>query len=145
MTGPDDQYAPAVSPDGRFIAYVSTESERQEIYLRRFPAGEGRWQLSNNGGAYPRWNAAGNRLYFQSNMEVTEIDLDLKGSPVLGTPRRVFARAPLSIGLPLRWPAAFDVSPDGKKFVVHRDTARTHKRNGVVVVQNWLEEFREKK
>jgi serine/threonine-protein kinase len=56
---------PAVSPNGRWIAYTSNESGTNEIYVRPFPAtGGGRWQVSNGGGSQPRWSPDGRELFF---------------------------------------------------------------------------------
>ena len=50
---------PTISPDGRWLAYTSNESGRLEVYVRPYPAGAGRWQVSDNGGGFPRWAASG--------------------------------------------------------------------------------------
>ena len=58
---------PAVSPDGRWLAYTSNESGAQEVYVRSFPGTTGgRWQVSNGGGIQPRWSSDGRELYFKS-------------------------------------------------------------------------------
>ena len=56
---------PAISPDGRWLAYTSNESGRQEVYVRPYPAGAGRWQVSDNGGGYPRWARNGRELFYR--------------------------------------------------------------------------------
>src|SRR5262249_6920915 len=55
-----------ISPDGKWIAYVSAETRRNEIYVTSFPRGEGKWQLSTNGGTLPRWRSDGKELYFMT-------------------------------------------------------------------------------
>ena len=56
---------PAVSPDGRWLAYTSNESGANEVYVRPFPATTGgRWQVSNGGGIQPRWSPDGRELFF---------------------------------------------------------------------------------
>ena len=84
---------PAVSPDGKWLAYTSNESGAQEVYVRSFPGTTGgRWQVSNGGGIQPRWSSDGRELYFKSanrliaarvetarGFEVTEL------TPVLST------------------------------------------------------------
>jgi tRNA A-37 threonylcarbamoyl transferase component Bud32 len=138
---PADQYDPRVSPDGRYVAYVSNESGTLQIYLRRFPDGEGRWQVSTAGGHYPRWNARGDRLYYLVQDQIMEVDIDLAGAPVLGNPRRLFNRPPLNITLPLRWPASYDVTGDGQRFVTYQNVAGEKQRTGIMLVQNWVQEF----
>ena len=52
------------SPDGRWVAYISDESGRNEVYVRSFPAGSGKFQISNNGGTQPRWRDDGKEIYY---------------------------------------------------------------------------------
>jgi Tol biopolymer transport system component len=143
--GPGDQFDPRVSPDGNYIAYVSNESGTYEIFLRRFPDGEGRWQVSAGGGHYPRWNRRGDRLYYLNADQIMEVDVDLRTAPVLGNPRTLFALPAISLNLPLRWPAAFDVTGDGERFLVYQNASGEKQRSGIMLVQNWFEEFRDRK
>jgi Tol biopolymer transport system component len=59
VTGPFAEFGGKLSPDGRYLAYVSTESGELEVYLTTFPAGGGKWQVSQSGGAEPTWRADG--------------------------------------------------------------------------------------
>jgi Tol biopolymer transport system component len=60
-----DEYAPAISPDGRWVAYVSIESGREEVYVRPFPnTSDARWQVSTEGGAAPAWSHSGRELFY---------------------------------------------------------------------------------
>ena len=52
------------SPDGRWMAYTSDESGVPEIYVRRFPGGEGKWRVSTNGGAQAQWRGDGKELFY---------------------------------------------------------------------------------
>jgi len=63
---PFQELAPAFSPDGRFLAYMSTESGRPEIYVQSFPGPGGKWQISTSGGTEPRWRADGRELYYRA-------------------------------------------------------------------------------
>ncbi len=55
-----------VSPDGRFVAFVSNESGREEIYVQTFPEPGGKWQVSSGGGSDPSWRGDGKELYYRS-------------------------------------------------------------------------------
>ena len=57
---------PQVSPDGKWIAYTSNETGQNEIYIRTFTEGSGKWQISTNGGVFPRWRHDGKELFFLS-------------------------------------------------------------------------------
>src|SRR5262249_1352184 len=61
---PFDERSPMFSPDGRWLAYISNESGRAEVYVRAFPDKSGKQQISGNGGAYPAWSRNGRELFF---------------------------------------------------------------------------------
>src|SRR5882672_10343817 len=67
---PFDEYEPAFSPDGRWIASTSSESGRLEVYVRPFPrgapAGSGKWQISTGGGVHPIWSRDGRELFYET-------------------------------------------------------------------------------
>ena len=65
-----DERDPMFSPDGRWLAYRSDESGRNEVYVRPFPKGEGRWVISTGGGALPKWRGDGRELFYEVNQEI---------------------------------------------------------------------------
>ena len=85
---PNERY-PAVSPDGRWIAYASDESGRFEVYVRPFPGPGGKWQVSNAGGTLPIWSHNGRELFFQNpDNRIMVADYEWKNeSFVPGKPR----------------------------------------------------------
>lgn len=133
---------PQISPDGRYVAYMSTESGRSEIYIKRFPGGEGKWQVSVNGGHWPRWDGRGGRLFFAEGDGLMEVTVSTDPSLTLGTPRKLFTRDRLGVAMPFGWPPAFDVAPDGDRFVVLQRVGEETPNRGITVVQNWFSEFR---
>src|SRR5262249_27986342 len=56
LSGPFNKSSPMFSPDGRWLAYVSSESGQNEVYVRPFPGPGGKWQISTGGGSYPTWS-----------------------------------------------------------------------------------------
>jgi len=66
-----------ISPDGRWLAYHSTESGRSEVYVRPFPSGSGKWPVSTDGGVYMRWRRDGKELFYVNNVS---------GSPLMAVP-----------------------------------------------------------
>jgi Tol biopolymer transport system component len=133
VSRPADAGAVQLSPDGRFLAYQSTESGRWEIYVETFPTGGGRWQVSTGGGTYPRWNPNGKELAYLEGPQLMVVPVETKAGFVPGAPRPVASaenlRSPLQEAL-------FGYSADGEKFVIPR--AATTDTLDIIAVQNWL-------
>ncbi|MGH3373189.1 MAG: protein kinase domain-containing protein, partial [Actinoallomurus sp.] len=134
------EMSPAVSPDGRWLAYVSDESGRPEVYVRPFPAvATARWQVSASGGTLPVWAHSGKELfYLNGRQEMTSIPLTPGASFAVGQPRVLFPAAQYVLETNA---GAYDVSPDDKRFVLVR-AATGGTGTELVVVQNWFEELR---
>jgi Tol biopolymer transport system component len=141
LNAPADETWPRLSPDGRYYAYVSDESGDYEIYLKRFPEGEGRWQVTVGGGSWPKWNKRGDKIYYARGDSIMEVDVAYGSEPRLGTPREVFARKPLGWPLIFGWPPGFDVSPDEKRFVVVESQEAAKDLGGILIEENWTNEF----
>jgi serine/threonine-protein kinase len=129
------EYAPRFSPDGRYVAYQSNESGRPEVYVREFPDGTGRLQVSENGGASARWRRNGKELYYKEGNTLVAVPVSV--DPVFsvdGPPVKLFRAS--SFG-------GYDVSADGQRFLVAEPVSSA---GGPVirVVQNWFEELRER-
>ncbi|HEU4928456.1 MAG TPA: hypothetical protein VFU38_01400, partial [Candidatus Krumholzibacteria bacterium] len=141
VTGNPDAVQPSVSPDGKYLAYASNESGRWEIYVTRFPSGEGKWQVSTDGGSWPRWNRRGDRLYYQFNSTLSEVDVDGGGGIALGRPHALFRGD--SLGVNLNPSTSFDTM-QGDRFVVNVSAGDESERQmlRIRIVQNWFEEFR---
>jgi len=133
-----------VSPDGRWMAYMSDESSEWQIYLTRFPGADGRWQVSVAGGQWAQWNARGDRLYFVQGEDLMEVEVSGSTSPILGRPQRLFTRPAMGMGA-FNWYRAFAVAGDGSRFALVRSAGEKGRPPGVTVVQNWLAEFAKKK
>jgi Tol biopolymer transport system component len=130
----DDQAV--FSPDGRWVAYMSNESGQPQVYLRPFPAGTGKLQVSKSGGSQPVWRADGKELFFLA------VDGTLMAAPVatisfeLGTPQSLFR----SGASPTSKMRTYAVSRDGKRFLVvaSRSSDRFDSNATLTVVVNWL-------
>lgn len=117
-----------VSPDGRWIAYASDESGRYEIYVDAFPEPATRGRLSSGGALEPRWNADGSELYFRRGTEIHAVRPSLITTPEATVSERLFdARADIR---------SFDVTPDGRRFLLNLPAGETD-RAVVSVVVNW--------
>ena len=84
------------------------DEDTNEIYLTRFPSGEGKWQVSTDGGRDPRWSADGDRIYYRQGQDLMEVPVSGGASPSLGQPRKLFSWEAIGRG--------FDLTPDGERF-----------------------------
>ncbi len=134
METPVQEELPRISPSGDFLAYVSNETGRDEVYVRRFPSGDGRWQVSEGGGDFPRWSRAGDRLYYLTDeVRLTEVEVTTQPVMRMSGARELFS-TPLSRLGPNH---GYDVTPDGEHFVmVHYGEPRRGSAD-LILVTNW--------
>jgi eukaryotic-like serine/threonine-protein kinase len=140
VTGAAAEGDAAVSPDGRWLAYGSDESGVFEIYVRPFPdATSARWQVSAAGGTDPVWSRNGRELfYLGAQGEMMSVEVAPGAAFTISPPKRLFSTAAYT---PIPPVPSFDVSLDGKQFLMLRETTPTE-RNELVVVLNWVEEMK---
>jgi hypothetical protein len=137
-----------VSPDEQLAAYVLFSPKERDLFITRFPVGEGRWQVTNAGES-PMWNPRGGELFFTSKGSVMSVEVSAKvgakPSLTLGAPKKLFDldKAALQAS-PLSDRALFDVSPDGQRFLMVQLAGKPDTSRTMVVVQNWLAEFANK-
>ena len=134
---PFDEGVPVISPDGRWVAHLSTESGRPEIYVRPFPGPGGKWQISTEGGVAPVWARNGRELFWASSPTGQLMAVDITTEPA-GTPRVVLEESfRLAAGVQ---GANYDVSPDGQRFLMVPGGAANLTQLNVVL--NWFEELK---
>jgi eukaryotic-like serine/threonine-protein kinase len=133
---PHAELWPRISPDGRYLAYSSNESGRFEIYIRRFPTGEGRWQVSAEGGSRPRWSARGDELFFSAGDDILAVEVQTSPTIRLGSPRKILSGRPLNLASINE----FDIMPDGGHIIgLQREAGAVTPR--ITLVQSWAREF----
>jgi serine/threonine-protein kinase len=127
------------SSDGRWIAYVSDESGQYEVYVRPYPGPGGKWQISTQGGGEIIWSPAGNELFYRNGNQWMAVAVSLAPEFTAETPRRLFEGSYVDVG-----GVSFDVTPDGRRFLLlepaEQDSPITH----LNVVLNWFEEVKQK-
>ncbi|HEX5818169.1 MAG TPA: protein kinase [Gemmatimonadales bacterium] len=141
-----DESAPALSPDGRWLAYESDETGRSEIYVRPFPATDsGKWQVSTNGGQAPLWAHSGRELFY------VDAERNMVAAPVQGGAEfRLGARRALfNLGEDLylvsgEYYTPFDLSRDDQRFLMARALRRAESTRSFLLVENWFEELKAK-
>lgn len=126
LNGNGSQRNGQISPDGKWLAYASDESGAWEIYVTSFPGTAGKWQVSRGGGSEPRWRGDGKEIFYVSPGGIlTAVPVDAAGTFVTGTPVPLFqvhVRAQISSTDVF----SYDVTKDGKRFLVNRYVKPEH-------------------
>jgi serine/threonine-protein kinase len=105
----------AFAPKGKWVAWSSNESGRFEVYVQAFPLSGKRWQISRAGGREPVWSRTGQELFFRNGDDMMAVDIRLDTTFEAGPPHVLFTSPGFA---PPGNRANFDVSPDGKRFVM---------------------------
>jgi serine/threonine protein kinase len=123
------------SPDGHFIAYSSDESGRYEVYVQTFPVSGGKWLISRDGGAQPRWRKDGKEIFFIApDRKMMTADVKLEGSTCeAGIPKALFQTQIISYPNPRN---AYEVSADGQRFLIITPL-QENISTPITVVANW--------
>ena len=123
LSGPASEANGEISPDGRWLAYQSNESGRDEIYVRPFPAVESaRWQVSADGGTRPAWARNGRELfYYLPPGKIMAVPLQTSATFTSGTPQVAVNGRYIAI----QSGRSYDVSRDGKRFLLIEDAGRS--------------------
>ena len=109
-----------VSPDGRWLAYTSNEAGGgPNVFVRPFPAGEGRWQISNRNGAEPRWSPDQRELFYRDSFEIYRVAIDTSGGFTVGKPEMAVDRIATAGGV-----RTYSPMPDGRIFTPRSPTGR---------------------
>ncbi len=115
LGGPFRKAEAVISPDGRWMAYVSYEGGRESVFVRPFPAGDGRWQISTPNGIEPRWSRDGRELYYRVDAVLYRVSVEASRGFVAGRPERLFDRVASGSSVHTYAP-----DPAGAKFVTFR-------------------------
>jgi len=126
-----------LSPDGRWMVYQSNESGQPEIYVRRYPALDRAWQVSEGGGVQARWSRTGREIYYRASKHMMAATFGASGAnPIFGKPVALFTDeydfgSNNSI-------ANYDVTRDGRFIMLRRGASG----GGLHAVINWTEELK---
>jgi Tol biopolymer transport system component len=146
-----NERSPAVSPDGRWVVYASDETGRPELYVKPFPAGSGKWQITSSGGVEAQWRGDSREIFYRDSVQLGALwAVDVFASARafdVGEPRRLFERSWVVAGhrgaLGLR---QFAVTRDGQRFLVPANPRVLEFSDAVsepiVVVTNWAATLR---
>ena len=133
---------PVFSPDGEWVAYVSDETDRDEVYVRPYPGPGQRIPISMGGGRDPRWSPDGRELFYRSGRTVMVVTIEKEPSFNATRPKRVFTGPYASyLDSASTVQAWYDISPDGQHFLMIENTSS---QNDVElhVILDWDQELK---
>jgi Tol biopolymer transport system component len=139
LGGEYNEWCGTLSPDSKWIAYASDESGRSEIYVQAFsdeePHSQRKWQLSDNGGYWPKWRRDGKEvLYLDPDRQVVAVAVKTGYGFEHGAAQRLFASGIRTVD------ARFDVTKNGQRFLIPTMATATHLQPARVVI-NWTAEI----
>jgi len=135
-----EEWYPEFSPDGRWMAYTSDESNRQEVYIRPFPGPGMKQQVSIEGGSEPLWARNNKQLFYRRLDQVWVVDVWTDGGLSTGKPRILFEKPGYSRSYPIR---SYDLSLDGQRFLMVRfENRKPTPVTEMILIQNWFEELK---
>ena len=126
---------PQLSPDGKWLLYVSNESGgRMEVFLRPFGGADRKWPVSGGGGLHPLWSRDGKQIFYRSGQQMVAVNFTPLPNVQLGTPRVLFDRR-YEFGPNLTFPN-YSLSADGREFLMVQQEPGGRHMN---LVLNWVQ------
>jgi serine/threonine-protein kinase len=141
LNSPSSEKEPNFSPDGRWVAYQSNETGRDEVYVRPFRGGGDGWRISTGGGNFPIWSRTRRELLYGVNGQIMVTAYAVEGDAFRAEKARLLTNARYSPRGPARM---FDLHPDGERFALAPATPAQDdtNRDKVVVILNFFYELR---
>jgi Tol biopolymer transport system component len=140
LTTPFNEGTMRLSPDGHWLAYTSNQSGRNQIYVEGFPHRKDRSQLSTEGGSYPVWARDGRELFYLSGDKMMAVNVTTQPTFAAESPRLLFEsryeRSQAGV-------AGYDVSADGKRFLMIQSSEPEQPTTQIQIVLNWFEELKQ--
>jgi len=134
LASPAQKRSPMISPDGLWFAYASDETGQDQVYVQSFPSLGARATISTDGGTSPRWSRDGHELFYRSGNKMMVVEIRTSPAFRAGPPRMLFDG---------QYAQGYDVSPDGKRFLMIRPGPEpAPQKLEVHVIVNWFEELR---
>jgi Tol biopolymer transport system component/tRNA A-37 threonylcarbamoyl transferase component Bud32 len=134
-----NEYAAALSADGRWLAYQSNESGRPEIFVRDLSASGGRFPISTDGGEEPRWSSDGRELYYRKSGSFMSVAVEFGPTLHAGAPKELFKGV---YDLRSNSGVTYDVDPKHSRFLMIRRSDDINAPSQARVVLNWFNELR---
>ncbi len=138
LGAPYNERVPMISADGKWLAYLSDESGREEVYVQSFPGPGGRWQISTEGASEPMWARRGGELFYRNGAKLMSVDIATTPVFTAGRPKLLFEQRYVNnIGR-----ANYDVSPDNERFLMVEAVGQQLPSTRLNVVLEWFAELK---
>jgi serine/threonine-protein kinase len=131
LEAPFREWYGSLSPNGRWLAYVSNETGRDEVYVRPFPHSGAKRRVSKDGGLDPVWSPNGGELFYRSDKKLMAVDVQTQPDLSVSSPRLLFEADFVSDF------GGYDMTPDGQRFVIIQGEEQSPPE--IRVILNWLE------
>ena len=141
-----NEFTPAISPTGEWIAYVSNQSGEYQVYVERFPDLGGRVQISTDGAETPVWSGDGNELFFRRRRDGATMVVPVETGPTLN-PGSAQVLIEQNYSRRTGYHVNYDYDSDGQRFLMIKAGAAsddTRSRPQIITVLNWFEELKER-
>ena len=140
---------PALSPDGRWLAYVSVETPAtQRIYVQPFPnIDDGLWNVSLDYGVQPAWSPNGRELFYRTRTDLMLAQIETEPTFSNRTPEPLFSLSGYALVFARDAARQWDLAPEGDRFIfptsgTDAQTSDDEPFNGLIFVENWFEELK---
>jgi Tol biopolymer transport system component len=140
LVSDDNKHFAALSPDGKLLAYVSDELDRDDVFVTGFPGLEGKWNVSNEteGGREPVWAPDSTAIYYRDGATLVKVPVETEGGFSPGRVQRLFK----DVYVPRSSCRNYDIHPDGKRFLMIKESEEELPMTELIVVENWFEELK---
>jgi len=133
-----------LSPDGKWLAYLSDETGKLQVYVRPFPGPDVKWSVSDEdtGGGHPVWSPDGRELFYRNGDRTMVVSIQTQGQTLTaGSPKVLFEGQYVSHSVPQGF-QYYDISPDGKRFLMLKEVDLAEAQARIHVILNWDEEIK---